>query len=105
MADVKAIFYLPVRDNDGRTLMHEIARVRDELFRMFAGWTSLGYVKGAFRVADGSRSLDTSAAYMVVLDESRMNELESDLRNFKRQTTQEAIYMEVHRDIDIRFVR
>jgi hypothetical protein len=76
MANVKAVFYLPLKDNDGRDLATEIEEVRTELFIRFEGWTFQGYVQGAFRMPDGSPSLDVNAAYMVVLDESRISELE-----------------------------
>jgi hypothetical protein len=105
MPSVKAVFYLPLRDNDGRDLTAEAEAVKVELFVRFSGWTFLGYVKGAFRMTDGSQSLDESAAYMVVLDDGRLGELEQVLREFKQKTLQEAIYLEIHRDIDVRFIR
>jgi hypothetical protein len=94
-----------LRDNDGRDLAAEAEEVKTELFVRFAGWTFLGYVKGAFRMADGTQSLDESAAYMVTLDEGRLGELEQVLREFKKKTSQEAIYLEIQRDIDVRFIR
>jgi hypothetical protein len=51
---VKAIFYLPVRDNDGRRLTVEIEQAASEVYSRFGGWTLLGYYKGTFRMADGS---------------------------------------------------
>ena|SRR5438876_12275288 len=105
MAKVKAVFYLPLVDNDGRVLADDIGRVEVELYLRFVGWTFLGYVKGAFQMADGSKSLDESAAYAVVVEDSRLPELEEVLRAFKRQTKQEAIYLEIHRDVDVRFVQ
>lgn len=68
MAQVKAIYYLPLRDKDGSDLAEYVEEVKMELFVLFAGWTFLGYVKGAFQMADGSHSLDESAAYMLVLE-------------------------------------
>jgi hypothetical protein len=105
MAQVRAVFYLPLRDNDGRDLTAEAETVKAELFIRFAGWTFMGYVKGAFRMPDGSQALDESAAYMVVLDDARLGELEQVLRDFKSKTLQVAIYLEVQRDIDVRFIR
>src|ERR1700682_5069574 len=104
MARVKALFYLPLRDTDGRDLTADIEDVRMELYVRFVGWTFLGYVKGAYRMADGTQALDDSAAHMVVLDESRVPELEQVLRDFKGQTLQESIYLEIQRDVDVRFV-
>ena len=105
MAKVKALFYLPVKDNDGRRLKVEIEDTIAELYRRFLGLTFLGYFKGAFQMSDGSQALDRSAAYAIVLDESRVDELEQVLRNFRNKTTQEAIYLEIQRNIDFRLVR
>ena len=69
MAKVKAVFYLPLRDNNGRRLAAEIDDVEMELFVRFVGWTHEGFVKGVWRMADGSRSVDESAAYSVAMDE------------------------------------
>src|SRR5215471_9685001 len=100
MGRVKAVFYIPLKDNDGRDLSVETDELRVELYVRFVGWTFLGYVKGAYRMADGSRALDESGAYVVVLEESRVPELEQVLRDFKAKTLQEAIYLEIQRDVD-----
>ena len=55
-------------------------------------------------MAEGTQALDESAAYVLILDESRIPELEHLLRDFKRKTLQEAIYLEIHRDVDIRLI-
>lgn len=44
MAQVKAVFFLPLLDNDGRDLSAERGVVEDELFMLFVGWTFLGLV-------------------------------------------------------------
>jgi hypothetical protein len=105
MAQLKALFYLPLRDNDGRHLTAEIQELQTELYIRFVGWTFLGYVKGAWRLADGSQSLDESGAYVVILEEARLPELEQVLRDFKAKTSQEALYLEVHHHVEIRLVR
>jgi hypothetical protein len=104
MAQVKALFYLPLKDLDGRDLAAEIDQIEDELYVRFAGWTCQGYVKGAYQMADGTQSLDESAAYFVMIEEARVSEIEAILRDFKDQTLQEAIYLEIQRDIDIRLL-
>jgi hypothetical protein len=101
---VKAVFYLPVRDNDGRSLLAEIEEVREQLFVWFDGWTRLGFVTGGYRMADNSEAMDVSAAYMVIIDDSQIGDLEEMLREFKRQTLQEAIYLEIQHDLDVRFL-
>jgi hypothetical protein len=104
MAQVKALFYIPLRDNDGRDLTTEIEALRTELYVRFVGWTFFGYVKGTFQLADGTQALDESGAYVVILDETRLPELEQVLRDFKSKTLQEAIYLEVQRTVEIRFL-
>lgn len=104
MARVKALFYLPLQDNDGRDLSAEIDDLRMELYVRFVGWTFQGYVKGAYRMADGTPSMDESGAYVVILEESRLAEVEEVLRDFKGKTLQESIYLEIQWDVDIRFI-
>ncbi len=104
MAKVKALFFIPLKDNDGRDLTVETEDLRAELYLRFVGWTFLGYVKGAFRMKSGIQALDESGAYVVVLDEMRVPELEQVLRDFKSKTSQEAIYLEIQRDVDVRFI-
>ena len=104
MKKVKALFYLPLRDSDGRPLIAEIDDLEAELYVHFVGWTFLGYVKGVYRMTDGTLARDESAAYSVALDENRVDELEKLLRKFKGQTLQEAIYLEIQREVDIRFI-
>lgn len=104
MALIRATFYLPVRDNDGRDLKVEIENVRLALFELFVGWTFLGYVEGAFMLSDGSQIIDDSEAYMVIMEEELIFELERVLAEFKMKTLQEAIYLEINRDVDIRMI-
>ncbi len=105
MSQVKAVFYVPLKDNDGRDLAAETEELKTELYVRFVGWTFLGYVKGAWRMADGSQALDESGAYFVILDDTRLAELEQVLKDFKGKTLQEALYLEIHRDVEVRFVR
>lgn len=104
MAKVKAQFFLPMVDVDGRDLDREIIALEMELYIRFVGWTFQGHVRGSYQMADGTQAVDESAWYMIVLDENRVAELEELLREFKRKTKQEAIFLEIERDVDIRFV-
>ena len=104
MAQVKLVFYLPLRDNDGRELTAEISEVETELVVRFGGWTLLAVVKGMYMMADQTPVHDESNAYAVVTEESRIAEVESLLRTFKSKTTQEAIYFEVQYNTDVRFL-
>ena len=104
MAIVKATFFLPLRDNDGRELGGEISAVEEECFLLFGAWTLAGFFKGVWRMESGERQVDTSAAYMVVVEENQLEELEAMLKRFKAKTTQEAIFLEIEHDIDLRLL-
>jgi hypothetical protein len=52
----------------------------------------------------GERQVDTSAAYMVVLEENQLDDLEATLQRFTARTTHKAIFLEVEHDIDIRLI-
>jgi hypothetical protein len=104
MAQVKVIFYVPLKDNDGRSLRAEIGDLRAELFIRFLAWSFLGYVTGAYQLADGSQAVDVNASYAVVVDEALLPELEQVLREFKDKTLQEAIYLEVQREVELRLI-
>lgn len=104
MARVKAVFYLPLRDNDGRDLGEEIDLVLAEVFERFGGWTLQGEVSGAYRMSDGSQSLDRNLSCAVVLDEVDRDELEAILRRFRAKTLQEEVYLEIQR-VEVRFIR
>ena len=50
---LKATFYLPLKDNDGRDLSEEIARIEEACFLDFGAWTLSGYFKGVWRMQSG----------------------------------------------------
>jgi hypothetical protein len=104
MARVKATFYLPLADNDGRSLSGEISEVEDRCYAAFGAWTAAGFFKGAWRMKTGHIKVDTSGVYVVSIDDARVEELVDILKAFKAQTSQEAIYLEIERKADLRFV-
>ncbi len=104
MARVKVMFFLPHEDNDGRSLEEEIKELEMELTFTFAGWTCAGYVAGHYRMADGTGASDVNSSYFVVFEESRLDELTAILKNFMVGMTQESIYLEIHRNVDFRFI-
>lgn len=104
MTKVKAVFFVPTVDNDGRELDAEIDDLEMELTLTFAGWTCQGYVQGKYKMADGSHADDVNASYFVVFEESRIHELKEILRAFKKKTLQEAIYLEIHRDVEFHLI-
>ena len=104
MAKVKAAFFLPLRDNDGRELDGEIKAAEVELYATVVGFTRSGDVTGAYQMADGTIAEDQSRSYFVVLDESRLEEVKDVLRRFKAKTTQEALYFEVQYNTVVDFI-
>ncbi len=52
----------------------------------------------------GEQRIDTSAAYMLVLPEEQLEELVEILGRFKAKIRQEAIYLEVEHDVDLRLI-
>jgi hypothetical protein len=55
-------------------------------------------------MASGLATIDESAWYSILIEESQIPNVESVLRTFKEKTTQEAIYFEIQRDIDMRYI-
>ena len=104
MAIIKGVFLLPLKDNDGSDLIPEITEAIQAVYDRFRGWTREGRVTGAFRVEDGAPKLDECEKYMVFFDEARVHELEQVLQSFKAKTTQEAIYLELQRHVEIRLL-
>jgi len=104
MATVKATFLLPVRDNDGRDLLPEIRRVRRGLWGRFHAYTIDGQAEGVYQMADGTQASDIHMKISLILDDSRLGEIEEVLLDFKTKTTQETIYLEIVRDVELRLV-
>lgn len=78
--------------------------MEDALYLQFTGWTFWGYVTGMYRMADGTGAWDRNAVYAVILDEDRLPELEDVLREFKKSTLQESIFLEIQRHVDFRLI-
>ena len=104
MKQAKAMFLLPQCDNGGNSLAEEIIKVQLEVFEQFFGWSLVGLVEGAFRMVDGSQTLDRCECYFLILDEDRLGELERILVKFKEVAGQEKLYLEITHQVDVRFL-
>ncbi|MBM3992637.1 MAG: hypothetical protein FJ303_00545 [Planctomycetes bacterium] len=104
MAKIKAIFYIPICDNDGRNLDDEIDELEFDLYAEFIAWTKNGMIAGTYQMPDGSRSDDVHMVYSIFMDESRLKDLENILLAFKAKTTQESIYLEIQRNVEVRLI-
>ena|SRR5437667_9835026 len=104
MAIVKATFLLPVKDNDGSDLLPEIRIARRGLWSRFSAYTNEGEVEGVYMMADGSEANDVHKKITLIVDDSRLRDLEEVLRDFKAKTTQETIYLEILRGVELRLL-
>mgnify|MGYP001589887929 CR=1 FL=1 len=104
MSQVKATFLLPVQSNEGRALAEELEEVERACFIAFGAFTFSGYIKGTWRMETGERKQDTSALYWIIMDETDLPQLEKILMHFKKRAGQEAIYLEIERHVDVRFL-
>ncbi len=104
MAKLKAVFFLPLFDNDGRDLALEISDLEFEVFTSFEAFTRTGLVTGAYLMADGQRVHDELWSYFVVLDEARVPVLQEIVAGFKAKTNQEAIYFELQYNSVVTFI-
>ncbi|GEM_PF-4722624 len=104
MAKVKATFFLPLNDNDGRSLRAEIRAVEDALLNSFPGYTKTAPVSGIYRMADGTKVKDRCRSYFIWIEEEQLDQLKEIVRTFKAATTQEAIYFDVLYNSDVDFI-
>jgi hypothetical protein len=105
VAQVKAVFLLPLADNDGRSLSAEVATAEAELYRLFGRWTRRGPVSGTYKMPDGSQALDHSYEYTILLEDFQLPELERVLKTFRAKTKQDAIYLELTPDVNVQNIQ
>ena len=55
-------------------------------------------------MADGTASMDVSASYFIAVERNRLSELLEILQTFIGKTQQEALYVEVHENIEFLYV-
>ena len=105
MANVKVTFYIPTSDNDGRELDDEIDDLELTLYTEFVAWTKLGHASGTYQMPDGTRSDDVHIVYSLFMNESRLADLEGILLAFKDRTSQDSIFLEIQRNVEVRFIK
>lgn len=103
---LKATFLVPLRDNDGRVLSSEIALLNADLRARFGGYTHYGApTSGTWTGEDGRVVRDSCFCYWVLLEtEACVGALKAILLEFKKQTLQQEVYLEVTRDVEVAFV-
>ena len=67
--------------------------------------TFQGYVKGYYRMADETPCMDVNASYFIAMERPRIDELVEILQTFINKTLQEALYLEIHDNVEFRFIK
>ncbi len=91
----KFILFVPLYYNDGRKVPKKvILDFEDRLFVLGGGFTDMGTVRGAYRMADGKKQIDHSAHYWIWLKEEYIPELKRAVAELGFQLGQESMYLE-----------
>ena len=89
MAIVKATFFLPVRDNDGRSLRAGIQSVEDSLLFALKGYTRTKRLGGEIDPSDATPVGKQYLGYWVWIDEEKLDRLKEILLNFEPGSLQQ----------------
>lgn len=93
--NAKYLLLVPTKFNDGTDVPPSVFACLDEqLFAKFHGFTVDGTVKGAYRMEDGSKAIDHSVVYWIVLREGQEDVLRSLVADLAKELGQESMYME-----------
>jgi hypothetical protein len=91
----KAILLVPLTYNDGSAVPDDVLDgIYDALFQFSGGHTSLGPVRGAFRMQDGTKQTDVLEQVWLVYEEGDEEALRDLIRGFCATLGQEAMYLE-----------
>src|SRR5206468_1931892 len=101
----EAIVLIPLTYNDGTSVARDILlSIFGEVYTVFQGWTAEGIVKGAYRMRSGQKRVEDLLKLSVVLDESRVRELEAMVAKWCARLGQETMLLKIA-DYVIKFVR
>jgi hypothetical protein len=96
---------VPLSYNDGSPVPRAVfAEIENCLFERFGGYTVVGTVVGAYRMADRTRVEERSLMISVAVPEERVADLRRRVAGFARQLRQESMYFEVS-DATVELVR
>jgi len=91
----KFILLIPLNYNDGRRVPEEVLlNFEDRLFALGGGFTDDGTVRGAYRMADGTRQIDHSSKYWIWLKEECVPDLKQAVAELGAELGQESMYLE-----------
>src|SRR5262245_51414174 len=92
----EAVVLVPLTYNDGTAVPRKVLKsIREELFVAFHGWTVEGTVKGAYRMRGGQKQVEDLQKLSIILDESRIPELETMVGRWGATLGQEAMLMKI----------
>jgi hypothetical protein len=102
---IKCILLIPLRYNDGTEVAGPIiSQALDEIYDRFGGYSILGTVRGAYRMAGGKRADDVSLQVQVALERDQVLVLEAMVARFAKVLKQESMWFEVT-ESDVRLVK
>jgi hypothetical protein len=91
----KFVLFVPLYYNDGRKVPKKvILDFEDRLFVLGSGFTDMGTVRGAYRMADGKKQIDHSVHYWIWLKEEYVPELRQAVAELGARLGQESMYLE-----------
>lgn len=93
----KVILLLPLTYNDGSAVATDVLHgMLEELFMSFGGYTVAGEVEGAYKMASGSKQVDTCLEVWIALesDQASQDHLRRIVSSFASRLGQETMYFE-----------
>lgn len=92
---IKALFLVPIRDNQGRAFPKRAWRELEDQLRAFGGFTRLGLVEGEWVDATGQIYRDRSRQYSSVLSVRNLAAWLAIVTWTQERSRQEAMYIEI----------
>jgi hypothetical protein len=91
----KFILLIPLRYNDGRPVPEQvIATFQEHLFRLGGGFTVAGFVRGEYRMEDGTRQIDECLQVWIGIPEESYPEFRQLVGKLGAELGQESMYLE-----------
>ena len=95
MSKTKFILLIPMTYNDGSRIPRELFDgICDEIFALAGGYTLASTVRGAYRMADGSKQVDLAKQVWIAVHEKQVSELKSLVASIGYRLGQETMYLE-----------
>lgn len=100
----EAVVLIPLTYNDGtRVPAGTLKSIRGEVLEVFQGWTVEGQVKGAYRMRTGQKRVEDLQKVSIILDASRIPELEAMVARWGALLGQETMLLKLS-DFTVKFI-